>query len=76
VFGDLFIEQAQGMRKLLAGQHLQLAVAIAAAQIGGGLPAAVGDQHRGIAERRGEAGGGGMCDVVRYEVHGRWIQPG
>src|SRR5919205_3229934 len=64
------------MGQLLACQHLELTAAVAAGEVRRGLAATVGDQHRAVAKGRGEARGGGVCDVVRYEVHGRRVQLG
>ncbi len=63
------------MRELLASQQLPLAVAIAAAQVGEGLTAAVGDQLPRSRETVPGETAGGVRDVVRYEVHGGRIQP-
>ena len=76
MIGDLFVHQTQRMRQLLAGQHLELTIAVAAGQVRSGLATTVGDKHRAVAKGRGEACGGGVRNVVRYEAHGRRVQLG
>ena len=64
------------MRQGLAGEHLELPAGVAAGQVADGLAAAVEHQDRVGRVRGGEAGRGGVGDVVRHEADPLLGEPG
>jgi hypothetical protein len=67
VFGEVLVDQAEGVGQRLRGEGVELAVAVAAGQVGGGLAAAVQDEDGAVGVRGGGPGGGGVRDVVGDE---------
>jgi hypothetical protein len=68
IAGDLLVQQAERMRKVDLPESLQ---PVAAAHVIGGrglLPASIQRQHRGMIERRGKKGAGGVRHVVLHEM--------
>lgn len=76
VLGHVLVHEAQGVRQLLRGEHLQLAVAVAAGQVGDVLAPAVAHEHRAVAVRRGQPGRGRVRHVVGDVAHLRRVEPG
>lgn len=76
VLGDLLVEKAEGMRKALGAQHLQLAPSGSARQMGGHLPPAVEDEHARAGVGRGQVGRRSVGEVMRHEAHEARIETG
>src|SRR4029450_6977429 len=64
VVGDLLVQQPEGVGEPLGGEDLQIPVDRPAGQVGGGLTAAVQDQHAGAGGGGGQVGRGGVGDGV------------
>ena len=71
----VLVQQSQRVRQLLAVQRLQHAAGEPPGEVAVPLPATVQHQHGAVpGERRGQAGGRRMGDVVRHELDARAVQ--
>ena len=76
VGGQVLVEQAERVRQRLGGQDLELACAVPAAEERILLAATVADQHGALGRPRGQAGRGGVGDVVAHEAGPGRVQAG
>ncbi len=74
--GQILVEQAERVRQRLGGHDLQLAAGVPAGQEGVLLATAVADQHGALPRSRGQAGRGGVRDVVADEPGPSRVQAG
>ena len=76
VGGQVLVEQAERVRQRLGGQDLELAGAVPAAEERVLLAAAVAHQHGALGRPGGQAGRGGVGDVVAHEPGPGRVQAG
>lgn len=76
MLSDLLVAQTQRVRECRLRVYDESAVLVMAREVRGTLAAAVGHEHRGVAERSGECGRGGVGHVMRHEPEDLGVEPG